>query len=877
MPHEPGHGGGRVPNQTLSAADRQRMLGWDSSKRHAEDPTFGEKVKAMLDYGFAPLDSKEKMEAVLRWSANPNAKMEDMPPGAMNVELPAGFVPFVGGAQALRDIYRDIKNRDVSGWTLLDAASLIPGIAMLGSMVGMVKHADMFGDMGRAWSKIEKLRGEGLQGEALLKRAISDGIPEDQARRMVGLGKESADEVIGTAKPGETVIGARGVDAEVADVDAMLKGPEAMHYKAKRLIEDFGYSPEEAFQQMRAAGWTDDAARAAVNNSGAGHVSQRMADPADADKAFRLQQDYANRARKMMEDHGIPPQRSGAEPAHWEDIRRAAGGEEGIDLDRMGEIQRGMDARTSGPGYDMVALSPQYVHARVSGNGADAFKKAYTDAIEVSDVDVAIAAKHNKLIDEAAGKLEGRYDIGSTSDASKGLDPEQQYIVSPSKGWETSIEAPDGRITPQQVAAFRAAHADDLKSGFVGTWYNPDTGAVVFDVSKGTDDLSVAQSMARKGEQDGLFDFKNKEFIETAPEGAPSATFARPERVVNNTPITEGETVQSVAAKIAGLSLMKDTSIDDAFDWAVEALGPGVADYVDDLLPRVERLRTKWETKLGSDVDSRLMEHFEKGSEFFADDWYETILPTANEVFGEELGPIWARIYAYTSAGADAGGSNITYANKGISQVALGQPIETGRFPTRAGPMIQRALTDMDSPVPVKHVGSKAGIDNAKLKEFDDNISFGGDRAIIDMWQSRLAQDVLNRHGKTAKFDDPTAEGYQVIQSLTEGIARREGQTNRGFQAGTWAGTKADWGELGSGGLETGGDLIRQHPGVRTMLPDEKTGMMLPSFIEKGKPVTYRQKYGIPGLLAPLAAPGLMRAQRRDEDERPSLFRGVSL
>lgn len=799
MPHEPGHSGGRVPNQTLSAADRQRMLGWDSSKRHAEDPTFGEKVKAMLDYGFAPLDSKEKMEAVLRWSANPNAKMEDMPPGAMNVELPAGFVPFVGGAQALRDIYRDIKNRDVSGWTLLDAASLIPGIAMLGSMVGMVKHADMFGDMGRAWSKIEKLRGEGLQGEALLKRAISDGIPEDQARRMVGLGKESADEVIGTAKPGETVIGARGA---APDVD---------------------------------------------------------------------------RARKMMEDHGIPPQRSGAEPAHWEDIRRAAGGEEGIDLDRMGEIQRGMDARTSGPGYDMVALSPQYVHARVSGNGADAFKKAYTDAIEVSDVDVAIAAKHNKLIDEAAGKLEGRYDIGSTSDASKGLDPEQQYIVSPSKGWETSIEAPDGRITPQQVAAFRAAHADDLKSGFVGTWYNPDTGAVVFDVSKGTDDLSVAQSMARKGEQDGLFDFKNKEFIETAPESAPSATFARPERVVNNTPITEGETVQSVAAKIAGLSLMKDTSIDDAFDWAVEALGPGVADYVDDLMPRVERLRTKWETKLGSDVDARLMEHFEKGSEFFADDWYETILPTANEVFGEELGPIWARIYAYTSAGADAGGSNITYANKGISQVALGQPIETGRFPTRAGPMIQRALTDMDSPVPVKHVGSKAGIDNAKLKEFDDNISFGGDRAIIDMWQSRLAQDVLNRHGKTAKFDDPTAEGYQVIQSLTEGIARREGQTNRGFQAGTWAGTKADWGELGSGGLETGGDLIRQHPGVRTMLPDEKTGMMLPSFIEKGKPVTYRQKYGIPGLLAPLAAPGLMRAQRRDEDERPSLFRGVSL
>jgi hypothetical protein len=753
------------------------MLAWDSSQREdlyrdfpdlrdgwKNEPGFGEKMKLVMDYGFAPIDTEEKAMAVMKWSANPNASYDDMPPGAMRLELPAGFSPILGEAQALRDIWKDLKHKDVSGWTFLDAASLIPAIGGIPAMLGHLRHSDTLFDLAKGW-KFKQLHAE---PEKISKVAY----------------KRPSGEVV----PGEP-----------GDVHAMM------------LNRDPSLIAEDAE---------------------AGFVGDRGPD-------FR--------SREQAKDLAIQAEQ----------------------------------AKTATPTLTAEELhgrgSPSAMRRIANAEPSPAPLRSEVETVQeaVTDLDRQIAKRHNDAFDNATPEQRAAGDVGSST-GPDGKDPTERYMVAPDKKTETAVDAVDGHITPEQVAEYRQANPEGAK--FVGTWLGPD-GKVWFDLSDQTADRGEAIRTARKGQQEGIFDREAGRFVATPASRRTEA----PGKTTNRTPVTDNETVNSIGAKVAGLSLMDGTSIDDAMDWALESIGPEVMDYADDIIQRADAIRGRWQEKLGTDVSERMLKRYQEGSEHFTDDWYESILPTAKELMGDELGPIWARMYAYTSTGVDATGANITHGNKALAQYVRGEPIKAGLYPSTAEPLISQALKDMESAIPVRHVDSSSGIKAAKLREFDADISFGGDRAIIDMWQSRLAQNALARGAK----DDPKLlkqlsqindEGYQVVQGLTEGLARQAGVSNKGFQAGTWAGEKQAFGDRSP--LITGGEAIRRHPSMQDFVPDEKTGVLLPSFVGKGgRPVSYRTKYGIPALAAGYVSSrgaGLL-APEQEDTAGAGLLRGARL
>lgn len=1060
------------------------------------DPEMYDKAMAAMDYMFAPITSEEQRNAIARWSVDPNAKYEDMPPGAGYSEMLAGALPGFGDMQAGRDIKRDFTNDQVSGWTVVDMVSLIPAV---GAMFGMIRKggkmadfADLLHDGIKAAEKAGVSRDAYIRAETLRRVGGLEGADLAEALRKEGMSAQEAEAAakIGARAPEPEPIRSRVPEgpprieslptiraqdpeafdaiffpvkdlsfAKVMDADgnmyAFRRGPMQIHADAFHQlgldledflgaggirVSDFGTMetrglPSQAQQEAmgrylrnnpRSEGLTLDLIdrnrggfleEYKIDSAGdiaklpekierrlnppkapaAGHAmglkvedlrfeepstarrfeaavrtgpdaepvtglnhgmaasaagvdpkdyaqvergwvftdangNQHFLTPLEAKEAIqvvRVGQEPDLRAVREVAAEGAPAERTrikarsgeyvipmgetgdverqvrdpkreafargefaadvpegrGPEPAHRKFMRmtdeelaeenalRQQHGVEPMTRERIAEIEAGYQRRQSPKPYGEVSLAPMDVERRVGGEGAEAFKKAYADDLEVTDADREIAMKHNEMIAERNLKDP---DLGTTS-ALDGGELKGRYILSPGKAWETRIKTADGTITPQQVAAFRIAHGEALKGNGLGTWWDPKTGEVVFDVSKATDDVNEAGRVAVSARQDGIYDSETGKFIATEdiPREFPGGPlFERPDkRITNKTPLSQGETVNSFAAKLAGLTLMRGTSIDDALDWAETVFGPEIRLWEDELVPRITRIRERWVDKL-PDIDERMTRAFEQGSKHFEEDWYSSILPTAKELFGEELGPIWARMYAYTSASAEATGPNITFANKGLNQYALGEPINTGVYPPTAGPMIARALEDMESPVPRGHESASSGIAAAKLKDFDENISFGGDRAVIDMWQSRLAHDVLARHGKTKAFDAVKPEEYQVIQGLTEGLARRAGVSNKGFQAGTWAGTKMEWDDPAP--LITGGEALRRHPGSR-LLPDEKTGILLPSFVgPKGRPVTYREKYGIPALLAGgYLGAGALRGSGGllGDEETPALFR----
>lgn len=146
-------------------------------------------TKDLLDYGFDEVDAEGKAE-IVKWMASTRS-YDEMPPGALRYVLMLGFTPIVGGFQAGQDVIRDIVNDQVSGWTALDLASIpLEFLPIMGGLLGMIRHADDFKDIGKAWRYVDKLRDEGLSGGELLKRLETEGMEPDQARRMVGLGEE---------------------------------------------------------------------------------------------------------------------------------------------------------------------------------------------------------------------------------------------------------------------------------------------------------------------------------------------------------------------------------------------------------------------------------------------------------------------------------------------------------------------------------------------------------------------------------------------------------------------------------------------------------------------------------------------------------------
>lgn len=89
-------------------------------------------VSYLISHG-VPRSRKELTEAV-EWITKPNAKVEDMPPQALMMDLVVGLIPYIGEGQATRDVWRDISQGHVSGWTALAAIGMVPILGMVSDM-----------------------------------------------------------------------------------------------------------------------------------------------------------------------------------------------------------------------------------------------------------------------------------------------------------------------------------------------------------------------------------------------------------------------------------------------------------------------------------------------------------------------------------------------------------------------------------------------------------------------------------------------------------------------------------------------------------------------------------------------------------------------
>lgn len=109
-----------------------------------------DKAMLLMDYMFAPLDTKEKWDAYQEWALS-GASYEDMPPGAMSPELLVGMTKGPGDLQALRDIWKDLKHGQQDWFTALDALSLLP---VAGVLFGMVRQMEPGGDMAKLAARL---------------------------------------------------------------------------------------------------------------------------------------------------------------------------------------------------------------------------------------------------------------------------------------------------------------------------------------------------------------------------------------------------------------------------------------------------------------------------------------------------------------------------------------------------------------------------------------------------------------------------------------------------------------------------------------------------------------------------------------------------
>lgn len=93
----------------------------------------------------------------------------------------------------------------------------------------------------------------------------------------------------------------------------------------------------------------------------------------------------------------------------------------------------------------------------------------------------------------------------------KGDMPESGYVVSPSKA--TELKIPVDQLTEQSIADYKTKWAKELKqpNAHFGIWKDGDN--YVLDVSKVVKDFKSAMDLAKKGNQDGIFDLNNFETI----------------------------------------------------------------------------------------------------------------------------------------------------------------------------------------------------------------------------------------------------------------------------------------------------------------------------------------------------------------------------
>lgn len=109
---------GRAYGQQVTPEQRAQIR--EEFERDAPAPVRPEQTQAVMDYLATAPDSWEQVAEIAKWQADPNARPEDMPEGGFLAEMALGVTP-VGLLQDIRDVYRDITQKNVGAWTMAAA------------------------------------------------------------------------------------------------------------------------------------------------------------------------------------------------------------------------------------------------------------------------------------------------------------------------------------------------------------------------------------------------------------------------------------------------------------------------------------------------------------------------------------------------------------------------------------------------------------------------------------------------------------------------------------------------------------------------------------------------------------------------------------
>ena len=165
---------------------RQGISRLISKKGQRYDPALYAKAEAMLDYLFTPMTTPEQWDTYRKWATNPNASYADMPPGAMLPELAVGMFNIPGGIQALRDIWRDIKEEGEGGEggiSLLTALDALGALPVAGMLITMAAHSDDIGDAARRFARMAEM-------DDLVVDAARPGQAIPESKRLLKLADE---------------------------------------------------------------------------------------------------------------------------------------------------------------------------------------------------------------------------------------------------------------------------------------------------------------------------------------------------------------------------------------------------------------------------------------------------------------------------------------------------------------------------------------------------------------------------------------------------------------------------------------------------------------------------------------------------------------
>ena len=120
---------------------------WYASRFHAEIAGRGERYAndafEMLRYMMEPPQTNEERAAYAAWAVDMEAGWDEMPKGALGVELPADLAGTVPGIfLGARDIAKDYNNDDMSWVNIFDVAGMIPLFGFMTTGARILRHGE---------------------------------------------------------------------------------------------------------------------------------------------------------------------------------------------------------------------------------------------------------------------------------------------------------------------------------------------------------------------------------------------------------------------------------------------------------------------------------------------------------------------------------------------------------------------------------------------------------------------------------------------------------------------------------------------------------------------------------------------------------------